>query len=388
MNAGLVILALLALLLVAVAATWMSRRWGRSSEGRRPGHRHWIIRAVCGTLGGALVAALAVCTLRDVRGSDADAGSLHLKVPTLPPPPMPSKSGPIEKGRFLLHAVLVSGAEGAIVPIHAETYEIDWPRDQGRAIDGSLSVRGAWLSYQFSLHRILRHHGNEGRSLYVEGSHRFSSQGMGSYSSSSGGLDLPDARRVLYGESHPFWFSIVRSETKDAAMLFDVTPVREDDPLKSGGMDEFLAIRGERRWRSELENAISRNSHEPAPGSPAEALIRGLGPVLLILLVAAVLLAQLFRRRSLGFVKAAACLLLFVGALDRVVLRLEESRMKDPAAPLEQRLVACGRLPSTTFFLETAIRNLETAAADPGSPELLRDLARRVAERERRNHFP
>jgi hypothetical protein len=244
------------------------------------------------------------------------------------------------------------------------------------------------VKYEVSLFHIQRNRRDHGPSLDFMGSSSVHVEGPTFSSGSGSGTDFPDVHEIRDLGRKSALFSVVGNSSDAGALLMDLTPVREEDPLKQGLLGEFLDLRGAGRWTKEIEQAIGSSGHWKDYGSPAEALLQGLQVNLFVLLAAAILLAQLASRRSLGFVKAAACLLLYVGALDRLALRIHESRLKDAAAPVEQRLVACAHLPATTFFRKTALRDLEATAADPSTPYALRDLANRIAERTRKFHFP
>ena len=100
-------------------------------------------------------------------------------------------------------------------------------------------------------------------------------------------------------------------------------------------------------------------------------------------LAAALLLAQLFRRRFLGFVQVTAGIILYFGALDRIALHLNENQTQNPAAPLEARMNACTQLPSTVYFRKTALADLRALAADGTAPKPLRARASQLIGREK-----
>lgn len=387
LNTG---LALFILLASAAAAFWMARRWEWSSVGRRPGARHWITRTICGVLGLGIVLAITVSTIQAARAPYADPPKVDLRVPTLPAPEFGPATGPIKKGRFLLHVAVVTQLAGVAKPLYAETYDVRWPEDRERPFLSKQRFGNFTVDYLMEIHEIVNV-GARAPVLDFRGTRQVNARSLGQSSSSSGGVNIPEVQWLPEIGDRSSAFSIQRTSGESNALLFDLTPVREDDPLRTGTFSDFLAIRGAEDWARKIDqhqvNRSGRYSADAA-ASPAEALIHDLRGILLLLLIASILLAQLFRRRSLGFVKIAASLLLFVGALDRVVLRLHESRVKDASAPVEQRLAACALLDTTSFFRETAARDLDAAAGDPGYPPALRDLARRLADPARKNHFP
>jgi len=369
------------LLLGALAAGFaMSRRWGWCSAGRRPHPRRWITRIICGALGGASIVLMAVGTVQDALGSD-DPARMNLQVPTLPPPEPPSDRGELLQGRFLLHAVLVAWKGGSMKAIHGETVVVQWPGDQNRRYRSVLQSGSTTVEYWVEVNQIRR---NGRDPFWVDGMFSVNAYGRGFSGSSSGGLEFPMSRNISRLGTGDSLFSVVRPLSDAGAILFDLTPVREEDPLKPGRMEDFFDLQRSTMWRTRLDQeAWLFEGRQRASGSPALALIGGLGGISALLLGTAIVLSQLFRRRSLGFVKVAACLILYVGALDRLALRIHQSRVRDGTAPVERRLEACANLPTTMFFRETARRDLLAAAADAAAPKVLQDLASRLVERDR-----
>jgi len=373
-------LALFLLLASLAAAFGMSRRWGWCSTFRRPRPRHWVTRLICGALGAASIVLVAVGTIHDARGFSGDPERFKLLVPTLPPPEAPSDRGELRKGRFLLHAVLFYWKGGSMVPLHCETSEVQWPRDRDRVFQSAIQSGATSVAYSIKLSRF---HRNQETPDWTEGIYKVEARGFSSSSGSGGGTDFPIVQPVSHLGEGRSMFNVVRPLSDAGAILFDLTPVREEDVLKWGSLDDFLALRGSTTWRSKLNREIFWEDGRRVQGSPAAALILNLGGISVLLLGTAIILSHLFRRRSLGFVKVAACLILYVGALDRLALRIHESRVRDESAPVERRLGACAQLPATMFFRDTAQRDLEAVAADPSAPRPLKDLAARLAERER-----
>jgi hypothetical protein len=380
------ILALLLLLLGISVAFWMSRRWSQASSGRRPMQRHWITRLICGALGSAIVVAMTAFTIMDARRPYAEPATMDLRMPTLPPPELPARDGDLKKGRFLLHALIVSWHEGSMIPVRGETYDVRWPRDQGKVFSSTYRPGSTTVNYEMSLSSIQRYT-NRGPRLDFSGSRTVHVRSSTFSSGSAGGTTFPDVHEIRDLGRKSNLFSVLGTSPDSGALLMDLTPVQEEDPLKPGSFGDFTKVRGYGLWSKEIEQSIGW-THDGESGSPAEALIRGLQWSLLALLAAAILLAQLFTSRLLGFVKIAACLLLYVGALDRLALRINESHLKDASAPVEQRLVACSQLTSTTFFRGTALRDLDATATDPSAPYPLRDWANQIVERKGKFHFP
>lgn len=372
--------ALLVLLLSVAAAVGMSHRWKGYSRVRDAQRRHWISRLICGALGTSIVVALAVSTLRDALRPYRAASTTVFRVPTLPPPVLPAGTRDLGSGRFLMHAVLVSSPTGWMTPLQGETFDVRWPEDVGKNFEFSFASGSSTVTCDVSLSRVERDPSGSEGTLETHGSRSVSVKSFSSHSLTTGGTRFPEVHQARFVPVRGGIFSVLPADRKSAVLLLDLTPVRNEDPLRNGSFHDFLAIRGEDRWRELVASEVDSSEAGQNPGFPAEALAMRLEETLLVLLVAAILFAQLFARRSLGFVKAAAGLLLYVGALDRLAMSVHESRLRDPQATLETRLAACTILPSTTFFREKAERSLEVAANDPATPPAVRDLAHRMLE--------
>jgi hypothetical protein len=379
--------ALLMLLLASAAAFGMNRRWGWSSPVRQTHARHRITRIICGVLGLGLVVAITISTILDIRRVYEAPTPLSLRRPALAPPVRPSGEGAFEGGRFLLHMVLVTATEGSMQPLAGETFDVNWPRDRNRPFHTTLRHGAGTVHCEVSLTQIERPMRETTEYPKTYCSYSVSSEGM-SYSCHAGGSTFfPKALQFSRGGDAGF-FSMARTADETEFVLLDLTALREDDPLKAAGFADFVSFRNPEYWKDEIHVSTRTLNAPDQFGSPALGLIEGLRGNVIILLAAAILLGQVFRRPSLGFAKVAACLLLFVGGLDRLTLRVHESRLRDGTAPLERRLSACAHVPTTTFFPKTALRDLEAVASDPAAPEALQKLARQLAERERRIHFP
>ncbi len=98
-----------------------------------------------------------------------------------------------------------------------------------------------------------------------------------------------------------------------------------------------------------------------------------LGITILVLLAAAGLLAQLFRRRDLALTGLLLGMVLYVAAVDRGLLAYDMSRLADPQEPLQVRLVACSRAGATFFYKDTAAQLLGSALSQlpTGTPSSL-----------------
>src|SRR4051812_36487542 len=241
------------LFLIAVAvglAVFFMRGWNGGSPGRRPDRRHWITRVICGTVGGAILLAFLVITLRDVRATSKSARPITLRVPTLPPPEAPKQRGEVKAGRFLLQMVVTQAGEFPGHPIASESYEVLWPRDQDRTFELFLKEGLGQLKLTQTLNGILWGMKNK---LEFSGSTTFQSNSPTSSHSQSGGSSFPHVMSVDGGGHEYSLFSLEKVVDEDLLVLCDLTWIREDDPLRPASLEEWIALRGEASWKDDRE---------------------------------------------------------------------------------------------------------------------------------------
>jgi hypothetical protein len=364
------------LFLIAVGiglAVFFGKRWGDGSRRRSPGRRHWITRSVCGTVGGGILLAFLVVTVQDVRASRSSERPISLRIPTLRAPEPPARKEDFQQGRYLLQMAVTQGGDFPGAPVASESYEVQWPRDRDRLFSLSWKEGSRRVELTQAIHGIELGPRNK---LEFSGSSTFSASGPYFSHSQSGPVSYPSVLPVGGTRNASTLFSIAKHGYADLLVLCDISRLREEDPLRPASLEEWIAGRGYVSWYEvvESERAVAVDDDQ---GSPAAFLLLRLGVNFLPLLAAALLLAQLFRRRPLGFVKVAAGLILALGALDRVVLQMNESRLRDAAAPLTERMTACEGLRDTLFFRHSALADLRKVAADGSVPK---PLAARAAK--------
>jgi hypothetical protein len=159
-------------------------------------------------------------------------------------------------------------------------------------------------------------------------------------------------------------------------LLFDLTPLREDTPLRQATVEEVLALRGRELWEANLSKEGTEPRMNRFLGAPGVSFLAHLGPAVLPFIMLAILLTGVFPRSSTGLARSLACLVLFAGLLDGLALRIHTSQLRDVQAKEEERLIACAHMRSTFFFGRSAREALEAVMQDPASPERLKRSAR------------
>lgn len=371
------------LFLIVVAlglAIVLLKGWSVGSPGRRPVRRHWITRVVCGGLGGGLLLAFLVVTVRDVRAFHTSARPIQLRIPTLPAPEAPKREESLKGGRFLLQMVVTQAGGFPGHPIASESHELQWPRDRNLLFALSLNEGSSRLQLTQTISEIRWDGRNK---LEFIGATSLASESPNSSRSRSGGTSFPSVLAIDGWGHRQGLFSLMNVVDEDLLVLCDLTWVRDEDPLRPASLEEWIALRGESSWKNESELRRYRPGHAQESGSPAAVLAQTLGINVLPALAAALLLAQLFRRRFLGIVQVTAGVILYFGALDRIALYLNENQTRDPSAPLEARMNACAQLQSTVYFRKSALADLRALAADGTAPKPLRARADQLIGREK-----
>lgn len=355
-------------------ALLFARRWNPGSPGRRPELRSRLVRVACALAGGGILVAFLWGTLDTEQRGMTVNGPQNLRVPTLPLPEPSRVDEDQRQGRFLLHVVLVRTGQADGRPLAAETFDLHWPQDRDRRIVLRADVGSANLEVAETLGHIQL---TGGRNWFIDGRRSLRLESAHSSRTSIGGLHTPSFDDLGQAGGEPKLFSIWRTPREELEVLVNLTLIRDEDPLREGAEEDLLAMVPKTNGRKDWRNAgpIEYRSSRRPQGSPAEGLVRVLSFNVFPLLAAAGLLAQLFRRRQLGFVKVVACIILYLAALDRLSLRIAESSVRDASVPLASRLSACTRMTSTAFFPKTARAHLQELAGEGSVPSPVRALA-------------
>ncbi|MFH1730116.1 MAG: hypothetical protein ABIF82_00515 [Planctomycetota bacterium] len=383
---------LILLLLVAVPLALLWRRSKRTGL-RGPRKRHIVTRIVCAVLGVGILIAIAAGSWHQAQQYyEASASDLKVRVPTKDAEPLPERGKAraieIERARLLHYVFVVDTLGNTLRPVHVEEFEIKLPADKKAPFSTGFRVGNISVDYTVQVQELrVRFHQADGPGLLVlHTSRSLRSAGPRGSSSSSGerrveigGLALDDdLPRGAYPARSPL--SVVPSYKSDLQIMVLTLRAAEDDPLREISASELLAS-------DEVRHPDKpRGSRQTWPWDiPAKstgfgmALPEQVGAATFLLLAAAILLAQVFRRRNLAFPVVLATIVLYVAALDRVVLAGHLGRIADKDTPTTQRLIGCRQARHTFFFRKAARERLRAVADDSSEPEPLRGLANRSA---------
>lgn len=355
-------------------------RVDRSFWVRAPRRRHPILRALCAILGFGLLAAVAVGTWLDARADYADeaAPAATLRLPSRPSP-LPSSIPPapesvdLDKGRFLLHVVVVQESLDEVGPVQAVEYELRLPEDRGKEFRPSLELPGYGVEFSFSVDKIQA--GREDGTVVLNpwGDHSLTLRRRLGTSSSSGTLHGVHVRFVGHEPRVKNLFSISPGAARSYSLFVLPTLVADDDPLRRAAAAELMREKeGLLRAALKRDGRSLRTRAGVESDAPGVSLMDQVGATSLLLLLAAVLLSQVARRKSLAFAGWLAAIVVLAGAMDRAALGLHASRLENAQAPVRDRRRACARMADTFFFRKTARDRVEKALQDPA----VKDVAR------------
>lgn len=403
------------LVLLAVVVGGAMLAWRRASRNpfflplsRRSGSIGRI-RIACGAAGALIVVAMCIATWQTIRRAYADMQvqvNPVVKAPALPKPALPTVGEtlpqPLGKARLLVTVTILDAHSPELKPLATAQTEMNWPAEKSRMMsleflgikcDYSLEVIGVQVGMPAPLPATEpMSEEAPGPQLQIVGSEIASWNGpSGMFGSSSASGNAPEGRQTLM-PGPGFWgtrgmrdnpLSLTRNPTQHYFISSVFTLVREDDPLRTVSLLEFLPPMNGRaeimRQRfTQAEYLYGAEYWRWEPGGLG--LIEHLGMAALLLVAAAVLLAQVFKRRDLAMAGMLLAAVLLVVAWDRGMLAHDLSRLKDPAAPLSVRLLACSRTSQTFFYGRTAMAGLREAIAGQHVPPPLLDCAA-VSER-------
>jgi len=386
-----IVLVGLAFLAFAFRASARHARRQATARARRQGP---FFGWVCAAGGLALLAVLGYGTLSEIRGDEREtsrAEPIRLRVPAgflretaenaRDAESEGSRAAASAQASYLLHILFVDEVvPGKVVlPIAADEHAFTWPEARGETWEVAPRIGGARFAMSVEVTDLVRGEGGFER-LRADGQIRY--HDFGTYVSGSHSMTLlagsPSiVTGAVLGRSPGHVFSLrrpARVELRVIAVLHRVDP---GEPLEEVTLATYLDRITPGLARDEAQEAME--SSTPLGGVRGLAFAGHVGLGSATLLAAAVLLAQLFRRRSIGFVVTLVAVLLFATAIDRTALDARLDTLGDAAAPVSARISAAKGATETYFFGRTAARGLAETASDSNVPSAVREAARAEA---------
>lgn len=151
-------------------------------------------------------------------------------------------------------------------------------------------------------------------------------------------------------------------------------PLRETPALAWLATERFPS----ESWISQSGLPRLRDDSNTAPGLRMFAY---LGPASWLLVLAAAAGSLCFRRgwRGPAFTGLTACMVLYAGVIDALVLQRRARVIADSGKPESTRVIAAVSLQGTFFHKARAVELLDEIARDASAPTSLREAARHLA---------
>lgn len=338
-------------------------------------HLRWRLaaRLLAGLSGIGLLAAIGVATWRrslsttDLPPQFLPPVEMQMHLPTRPFDP----AGPC---RVLHHLVIVrKNPLGGITPLHAEEFEIPFPQERGKTLVRTFPLGREECSYSIRIDDLQAFGEGEPHVIYESD---FGSRGRrhnashGSSGSARAGT-VSGALASYTPGGDPLELLPAEAFEYQGFSLFSLTS--PEDPLEEISLPALCA-----RYGLAMEaQAISANRW-PRKGRPGLRIAGFIGfaehagPAALLLVLGALLAAQLLPRRGLAVPLVFFAALLCAAALDHRLLTRHLARLSDDSAPLHARGAAAARAQQTFFFKETARQAFRRISGDAKTPEPLR----------------
>jgi hypothetical protein len=358
-------IAVLLVVAIACATAFALRRTPPLTE-PGSGRRGSLARLACAVSALGLLAAISVGTWSTAFPPAERATALHQA--TLPPPPVPTENDEIAQGRVLVQAVIMRG----ITPLKAEEFEIHMPADARRTFERKGVVDGA--AYGISISAVALYKNNASERIECDNGGFTASLRRPRSAEECSITDLLGATSLgpsCDGEAGSPW-SLFHMREERLRMLVRTESIDPADPLRPTSLAELgsameRALDGESRYHA----GMSRFARHPA----FIAYLNTSGPACAFALAAAILLAQLYRRRQAAFAGCLGLCLLWCAAVDRAVVAHASAIAQDAAAPPLERMAAIEVLPHTFFFAHAAAKAVESLTRDAAMSPGLRDAA-------------
>jgi hypothetical protein len=271
-------------------------------------------------------------------------------------------------------------------PVHVEQFDFRWPAESEMA--RGFHFRGMEYQYSLTIHRVwLERDADEGPRVRVSGSQSTSWRGSfgarADVSASMNAVADTGTERMsngfLDGQARPFEMplSVTPATPPRCYVMLLISRVSPDDPLPMVPVGQFIDANRKRIVQDGIfgqPNTVVMNDLWRAPAGGVRLGAYLMGITMLLLVAAAALLAQVFRRRDLAMVGLLLGVVLYIAAFDRALLSYDLSQIADRSGALQSRLVACSRIGSTFFYRHTALERLAAVeSAEPNMPPLLLD---------------
>ena len=314
----------------------------------RRGHRPMTVRWVCALLALFILASMLHGLRAQTRQTYADAPPGELRVPVQP---VELTAEALAAGEFdmLVHLVAGTLQDQTFFPFEIREIRLPWPEGQGESL--AVEMRPAGREVQVILRPgemqdWTRQRNQPGHYMKVSYEHEISQRGSGAGSRI---VRLPSVFQVFHRNRvplprHPY--SLVPGLEADLAAVGVITPIAAYDPGRPVSVEDFI-----NEHAGEIHATLSRthSSHRHARAHGLFALIGWTGPQFFLLVVAAILGAQCFRRRGLGFTLCMILLMICLVGMDKYHQSQHQSRAENETLTASEREIA-RQISEVSFF--------------------------------------
>jgi hypothetical protein len=383
---------LLLILVTAAIISWFRLSTTVAVHTSRFSKYNRLARWLCGTTGLLVFAAVGLGTmfhLQDVYRAEASTKVIPAQTKPRVAPLIKNnddRETPFE-GRFLLQLFFLSNG-GRI--LHAETQDLTWPQAMGKKIETKFNINGTEVYYETTLNEAKWRQSDSTIIAFVGGNFLANSgfHASGTYQCDEDGDIFFSTHYPLQGS---FWrkpFSLNLINKPDTIAIFNViVPIQKDDPLTMQPAYRLLNDQMARQQRrnisrvegdnySRLQNAYSNWSTTPR----LVFLVERMGMALLVLLIGALLVAQIFRNKAVASAVAIFLAMLYVVALDRIALDRHLQILSDARQPNSMREFACSNAASTFFHHARTEKIYDRLMLDKATQPKLRQTIQFAAE--------
>ncbi|MCC5845113.1 MAG: hypothetical protein JJU05_12765 [Verrucomicrobia bacterium] len=314
---------------------------------RRRGHRPLAVRVVCGLLAFFLLTAMVHGFRSQLRESPASSPSDELRVPL---ETAELSTDALAAGEFdlLVHVVAGTLQDQSFFPLEAREIRLPWPegQDELQTLDMRPADRDLRITLRLGNIREWRQPRHLDYKIQANISHAFSEYSGGTRSFA---VSMPEVfplfnRHRASLPRHPY--SPIPNRGIDLVAFGVITPITRDDPGQPVSVEDFTAARA-----GEIHAALSHTPYRRGisldPG--LFALIEWTGPQFFLLVLTAILGAQCFRQRGLGFTLCMTLLMIGLVGMDKHHQSRHQKHSEDESLTVYEREIA-RQMTEVSFF--------------------------------------
>jgi len=381
------------LVVVVIAAVVVAR--GRSGPPvvRAPSPRglktRRVVRFVAAGVGVVILATLSVASWWDIRTAydSFDAQTPTIQLPTksfedivAAHPEWANGEHTPQSARLLFHVMTVDASNLTPKITHVEQFEITWPKTP--SIEKEINAPACRGTLSIGINHVEIDTRERSGAPVLRGNYDLKWEShRGGYQSGSGMLSQGNVRRMGTYARETSWSSLLSvvpsaGEKIGPYLLVWIHLVDAEDPLRPAAATELLDRASDREITLIPWSGLTLLDLDYGGGlPPAFVLIGRMGLAFPLVILAALLMARLFRRYAVGALVMLPVVILLVVCWDYAAMATHRARLTDEHAPLPTRRLAAMKTAETFFFADSAADALAKVAERPQTPPELTDMA-------------